>query len=117
MPGWLCVSEWTCPGVSMIVYNFGMTRNNERWSREAHAALAHVGRTEILNYLKGKDYVRAGQIAADLGMANSTLSGHLKVMQHAGLVVSRQVGTEVQYRANLSTVEDLIISLQSFLRR
>ena len=48
-------------------------------------ALAHVTRSEILNYLKDKDYVRAGQIAEDLGIANSTLSGHLKVMKSAGL--------------------------------
>ena len=72
-----------------------MTRNTEGCYGEAHAALAHVTRSEILNYLKDKDYVRAGQIAEDLGIANSTLSGHLKVMKSAGLLVSRQLGTEV----------------------
>ena len=38
-------------------------------------------------------------------------------MKNAGLLVSRQLGTEVQYRANLSTIEDLILSLKSFLTR
>ena len=94
-----------------------MTRNTEGCYGETHAALAHVTRSEILNYLKDKDYVRAGQIAEDLGIPNSTLSGHLKVMKTAGLLVSRQLGTEVQYRANLSTIEDLILSLKSFLAR
>ena len=94
-----------------------MARNAEGCYGEAHAALAHVTRSEILNYLKDKDYVRAGQIAEDLGIPNSTLSGHLKVMKSAGLLVSRQLGTEVQYRANLSTIEDLIVSLKSFLTR
>ena len=91
-----------------------MTRNTEGCYGEAHAALAHVTRSENL---KDKDYVRAGQIAEDLGIPNSTLSGHLKVMKSAGLLVSRQLGTEVQYRANLSTIEDLILSLKSFLTR
>lgn len=94
-----------------------MTRNKEGAFGETHAALAHATRSQILGYLKDKDYVRAGQIAADLNIANSTLSGHLRTLRDAGLVVSRQVGTEVQDRANLTTIEDLILSLQGFLRR
>ncbi len=46
-------------------------------------------RSEILNYLKGKGYVCAGQIAKDLGIPDSTLSGHITVMKTAGLLVSR----------------------------
>ena len=66
-----------------------MTRNTEGCYGEAHAALAHVTRSEILNYLKGKGYVCAGQIAKDLGIPDSTLSGHITVMKTAGLLVSR----------------------------
>lgn len=59
-------------------------------SEEVHAALAHVTRSEILTYLKDKDYIRVGQIAEGLGIPNSTLSGHLTIMKTAGLLVSRQ---------------------------
>jgi bacterial regulatory protein, arsR family len=58
-------------------------------------------RSEILNYLKGKGYVCAGQIAKDLGIADSTLSGHLTVMKPQ----------DCSSRANLSNIEDLIVPL------
>lgn len=54
-----------------------------------HATLAHATRPEILTYLKHKDYVRVDQIPEDLGIADSTLSGHITVMKTAGLLVSR----------------------------
>ena len=43
-----------------------MARNAEGSYRETHAALAHATRSEILTYLRGKDYVRTGQITEDL---------------------------------------------------
>lgn len=77
-----------------------MARNTEG-SHGTHAALTHVTRSEILNYLKDKGYVCAGQIAKDLGIPDSTLSGHLTVMKPQ----------DCSSRANLAIVEDLIVSL------
>lgn len=70
-------------------------------SHGTHATLAHATRSEILAYLKHKDYVRVGQIAEDLGIADSMLSGHLTITKPRGC----------SSRANLSNIEDLIVPL------
>ena len=67
-----------------------MARNAEVSYRKTHAALAHVTHSEILTYLKHKDYVRVDQITENLGIPDSTVSGHLTVMKAAGLLISRQ---------------------------
>lgn len=85
-----------------------MSRNSEAGLFQA---LANASRRSILRYLRDKDYVRAGDIAADLGIGHSTLSGHLKVLTQADLLISRRQRTEIQYRANLSVLEDVIVLL------
>ena len=77
-----------------------MARNTEG-SHGTHATLAHATRPEILTYLKHKDYVRVDQIPEDLGIPDSTLSGHLTVMKPQ----------DCSSRANLSNIEDLIVPL------
>lgn len=88
-----------------------MTRNTESDRGEVFAALAHVTRRDILRHLGGRDFVRAGDIAEALTIAPSTLSGHLKVLRHAGLVETRRRGTEVQYRLQMSLLDELILML------
>jgi len=88
-----------------------MTRNNEGERGELFEALAHSTRRDILRHLRGHDFVRAGDIGRALSIAPSTLSGHLKVLRHAGLVETRQRGTEVQYRLQMSVLDELILML------
>ena len=78
-----------------------MARNAEVSYRKTHAALAHVTHSEILTYLKHKDYVRVDQITEDLGIADSMLSGHLTITKPRGC----------SFRANLSNIKDLIVPL------
>ena len=52
-----------------------------RWHMRSGPRFSPTSRT--------RDYVRTGQIAEDLGIADSTLSGHLTVTKIAGLLVSR----------------------------
>lgn len=85
-----------------------MPRNSEG---SAFDALAHSSRRQILQYLRDKDFVRAGDIARDLDIGHSTLSAHLKALRLAELVVARRVGTEVQYRANLTAIDEVILTL------
>lgn len=94
-------------------YYFAMSRNNEEGIFDA---LANSNRRRILQFLRDKDFVRAGDIARDLEIGHSTLSAHLKVLRHADLVVSRRQGTEIHYRANLTVIEEAIVAL-SRLRR
>jgi DNA-binding transcriptional ArsR family regulator len=75
-------------------------------------ALAHPTRREILRYLRTRDYVRAGALGDALGVVPSTLSGHLRVLRDAGLVESRRRGTEIQYRVQLTLLDEAILLLQ-----
>lgn len=86
-----------------------MSRNNEE---DVFTALAHQSRRSILRHLRGRDFVRAGDIGAALGIGPSTLSGHLRSLRAAGLVESRRRGTEIQYRAQMSVVDEVILLLR-----
>ncbi len=93
-------------------YYFGVTRNNEGRAGGVFDALAHPTRREILRYLRTRDYVRAGALGDALGVVPSTLSGHLRVLRDAGLVESRRRGTEIQYRVQLTLLDEAILLLQ-----
>ena len=69
-----------------------------------------------MRYLRDKDYVRAGDIGAALGIGPSTLSGHLKVLRQAGLVETRRRATEVQYRLQMSLLDEAIVALAELRR-
>jgi len=46
-----------------------------------------------------------------LGVSGSTLSGHLRTLRDAELVVSRRQGTEIHYRVNLTAIDEAILLL------
>jgi DNA-binding transcriptional ArsR family regulator len=56
----------------------------------------------------GPDGVVAGDIAAALKVAPSSLSFHLRTLSQAGLVGVEQEGRFLRYRANLSMITDVI---------
>lgn len=87
-----------------------MSRNNES---SVFSALGHPTRRAVLAYLRDRDYVKVGDIAEAVGVAGSTLSGHLRVLREADLVVSRQRGTQVQYRINLTVIDEAMLLLAS----
>ena len=49
-----------------------------------------------------------GDIAAELGIPNSTLSHHLDKLKHEGLVKVQREGTYLRYTANASGLEELL---------
>jgi DNA-binding transcriptional ArsR family regulator len=59
----------------------------------ALSALAHENRLAVFRLLvrAGPDGVPAGEIAAELGVPNATLSFHLTQLRHAGLVSFRSM--------------------------
>lgn len=57
---------------------------------------------------KGPEGMVAGDIAAALDLAPSSLSFHLKALAHAGMVTVEQEGRFLRYRANLPMVAELI---------
>jgi ArsR family transcriptional regulator len=74
---------------------------------EVFRALADPTRREILNLLKASD-LSAGQIADRFPLAKSTLSGHLSILRHAGLVVSERHANRIVYSLNLSAFEQAL---------
>ena len=60
---------------------------------------------------KGPEGMVAGDIAAALDLAPSSLSFHLKALTHAGMVSVEQEGRFQRYRANIPLMLDLIAYL------
>jgi len=76
----------------------------------ALAALAHKSRLSIFRLLveKGETGLPVGKIGATLRIAPATLSFHLKELAHTHLLTPQQDGRSIIYRANFTTVTDLI---------
>lgn len=74
---------------------------------EIFRALANPTRRRILGLLK-KRSMAAGEIAEQFDMTGATVSHHLSVLKHAGLVSDRHEGKYIYYDLNLSVLEELI---------
>ena len=76
----------------------------------ALTALARESRLDVFRLLVewGPGGLPAGEIAQKLGLANATLSFHLKEMTYARLVTARQAGRFIYYSANFRTMNALI---------
>jgi len=60
-------------------------------------ALSDPGRVKVLKMLEGREMC-ACEIIGLLGLAQPTVSRHLKVLVDAGLITGRKVGPWVHYR-------------------
>jgi ArsR family transcriptional regulator, arsenate/arsenite/antimonite-responsive transcriptional repressor len=70
-------------------------------------ALSDPTRREILHLLRLRD-MTAGELAEAFPLAASTMSGHFRVLKHAGLVVAERQATRIVYSLNLSAVEEAV---------
>ena len=79
----------------------------------ALAALGQKTRLDIFRLLvrAGGEGVPAGEVGARLGAVQNTVSAHLKVLTHAGLVRSERDGRIVRYLADMSGFRDLLAYL------
>ena len=77
---------------------------------EALAALAQTSRLEVYRLLvqAGPEGIAASEIAEKLQIPANTLSFHLKNLNHADLVRSRQEGRFVYYSANYEQMNALL---------
>ena len=77
------------------------------------AGLAQETRLDIFRLLvrQGPEGLSAGVIAERLRIAGPTLSFHLKELSRTGLVLSRQEGRFVWYRADLDAMNGLVAYL------
>ena len=63
-------------------------------------ALAHPARIAILQFLAKKNACVCGDIVDEIGLAQATISQHLKELKSAGLVQGTIEGTSVCYCIN-----------------
>ncbi|MBO6505992.1 MAG: winged helix-turn-helix transcriptional regulator [Kordiimonadaceae bacterium] len=77
-------------------------------------ALSSQTRRQILSLLKSRD-MTAGEIADELSVGKSTLSGHFNVLKATDLVVTERQGTTINYSLNTSVVEDLLAAVVGLL--
>jgi len=94
---------------------------------EAIKALASPVRRQILAWMKdparnfpGQDHpydmgVCAGRIEARCGLSQSTVSAHLAVLQHAGLLTGKRVGQWVFYKRNEAALTAFLEHLEQSL--
>jgi DNA-binding transcriptional ArsR family regulator len=75
------------------------------------AALASTPRRKILAYLS-ETSLTAGEIAERFEMTKPSLSKHLRILEHAGLIRSERRGQFVHYRL---VDDNLLATLHSFL--
>ncbi|MGI5493428.1 metalloregulator ArsR/SmtB family transcription factor [Microtetraspora malaysiensis] len=75
-----------------------------------YEALAHPTRRQIIALLRQGD-LPAGEIAAHFDIAKPTLSGHLRVLREAGLVIGERHGTSIVYSLQLSLLEESLAAL------
>jgi len=82
---------------------------------EALSALAHNHRLAVFRLLvrAGADGMAAGEIAREVGVLPNTLSTHLTILGHAGLIHSRRDGRSVIYSADYEGMRDLLGFLMS----
>ena len=73
-----------------------MTLNHEKIS-ETLKALAHPARLRIVLGLL-KDECNVAQIQKVLGLPQSTISQHLRILKNAGIIKGRREGTKTCYR-------------------
>ena len=77
---------------------------------DALSALAHGHRLAVFRLLvrAGAEGVPAGEIAREVGVLPNTLSTHLNILGHAGLIQSRREGRSVIYCADYDGMRDLM---------
>ncbi|RAZ91520.1 transcriptional regulator [Mesorhizobium hawassense] len=83
---------------------------------KAIAALSALGqdtRLEVFRLLvrAGPDGLPAGEIGALLGAVQNTMSAHLKVLDHAGLVRAERDGRMIRYVVDMTGFRDLLAYL------
>jgi DNA-binding transcriptional ArsR family regulator len=69
-------------------------------------AIAEPRRRDILDYLASREHP-VGDIVAAMGLAQPSVSKHLRVLRHVGLVDLRRDGRQIFYRTNADALRPL----------
>jgi ArsR family transcriptional regulator len=70
-------------------------------------ALGHPARVRIMRLLLAHDACYCGQLVDELGLAQATVSQHLKMLKDAGLIVGEIEGPRICYCASRDRLDQL----------
>lgn len=79
--------------------------------------LGHPARVSILEYLFKIDSCVCGEIVAQVGLAQPTISQHLKELKHMGLIKGRVEGTSVCYCIDVNNWKLMKQQFEAFLNQ
>ncbi len=74
-------------------------------------ALGHPMRVRILRLLSERDSCITGDLVAELPVAQSTVSEHLRILREAGLIQGQIEGPRISYCINRSRLEALNLGI------
>jgi len=80
-------------------------------------AFAHPARVAILQYLFSKDTCICGDLVDEIGLAQATISQHLKELKYIGIIKGTIEGTSICYCIDTKKWEHIKTTLASFLNR
>ena len=82
---------------------------------EVFRALSDPTRREVVQLLRERGPLTAGEIADRFDLAKSTMSGHFAVLRQAGLVVVERQGARLVYGLSLSVFEETVDAIMELL--
>ncbi len=74
-----------------------MPDNQAKYAAEVLSAIAHPNRIRILECLRDNTHCNC-ELAPALGLEQSNLSRHLKILVQAGILISWKVGLRVNFK-------------------
>lgn len=80
-------------------------------------AIAHPARIAILQYMFKIDRCVCGDLIEEIGLAQSTISQHLKVLKNCGIIQGEIAGTRVCYCIETQKWSRLKMLLSEFLNQ
>jgi DNA-binding transcriptional ArsR family regulator len=81
-----------------------------------YKALADPTRRQILDLLRHED-LTAGEIAAEFHMTWPSVSRHLALLKHAGLVLAEREGQYIRYSLNTTVIQEIVAELIDLAER
>jgi DNA-binding transcriptional ArsR family regulator len=74
-------------------------------SEDTFRAAAHPARRKILEMLLRRE-LTVGEISQAFRQTRATISEHLRMLRHAGLISCHRRGTSLVYRLHIETLQD-----------
>ena len=83
----------------------------------AAKVLAHPARVAILQYISKQDSCICSDLVEEIGLAQPTISQHLKVINNAGLLKGNFEGKSLCYCINLERFQELQTLFNTFFNQ